>query len=92
MTRTATLTKNAIFTQYNYARAIARDERMMIDTPRLNRALGLLLKVAAGTYSPDPDYTTTQWGCTCPDSRYRRHKVGPCKHQLAAILYHKIHS
>ena len=67
--------RQEIFRQYNKA-------RQATEPGRANRALGLLM-------SPDkfgekiPQYSTTYYGSTCPDSEIRNML---CKHRIAFVI------
>ena len=71
------LDKSSLFINYNAARTLVRDG--LLDSGRLNRALGL-----AQTKHPVLAYRTTSLGCTCPDAQYRPNLV--CKHRLSLFL------
>jgi hypothetical protein len=79
------LSKSEIFRWYNKARAAAR--KGLLDLPRTNRALGILI---SGSHSAKfIEYSTTLISCDCPDHQYRP-KNSPCKHMQAKMIQTRI--
>jgi hypothetical protein len=71
---------SSIFRAYAGARREVRAGKL--DAGRVNRALGLALRVEYVN-----EYATTLDGCQCPDYQYREGPKGlPCKHILALAL------
>lgn len=79
------ITKSEIFSVYNRARTFARRNPSILDPGRVNRALGIVQRVMAGSYRWE--YATTHDHCTCADSTYRR---VTCKHSIALMLLQRI--
>jgi hypothetical protein len=74
------MTKSEIFTQYNKARAAARQGKL--DPKRVNRALGI-----AQTKATEQKYITSIKSCTCED--HKRNST-PCKHMIARMIEVKV--
>lgn len=75
------MTKSEIFTQYNKARAAARQGKL--DPKRVNRALGI-----AQTKAPEQKYVTTIKTCNCID--HQQHPSVACKHMIARMIEVKV--
>lgn len=75
------MTKSEIFTQYNKARAAAKQGKLEIG--RVNRALGI-----AQSKSHEQKYQTTIKACTCKD--HELHPEVACKHMVAKMIEVKI--
>lgn len=70
------MTKSEIFSQYNKARAAAKNGKL--DPNRTNRALGVLMSKSTRPY------TTTTKSCNCPDRV--RNTTTACKHMIAKMI------
>lgn len=75
------MTKSEIFTQYNKARAAARQGKL--DPKRVNRALGI-----AQTKAPEQKYITSIKSCNCVD--HQQHPSVACKHMIARMIEVKV--